>query len=144
MEEVYKDSFKEVDTILNVLSEDIRNKIPEKIRYIISGQKNDNYEFDLKDKKPLKKETLAILSYLYREYLCSEEKRNVLRKNDEIALNKLENIKDEIRESHDIQKIFENRQDELTKNEEVQLEVIKEEKNSLFSKIKAFFKNIFK
>ena len=72
MEDVYKDSFKEVDTILNVLSEDIINKIPEKIRYIISEQKNDNYDFNLRDNRPLKRETLVILSYLYREYLCSD------------------------------------------------------------------------
>lgn len=143
MEEVYKDSFKEVNTIINVLSEDIRNKIPEKIRYIISEQKNDNYDFNLKDNRPLKRETLVILSYLYREYLCSDKKRDILRKNDEITLNKLECIKDEIRESYDIQKVFKNRQDELAKKEDIQLEVIKEEK-SIFSKIKYFFKNIFK
>lgn len=138
MEEVYKDSFKEVNTIINVLSEDIRNKIPEKIRYIISEQKNDNYDFNLKDNRPLKRETLVILSYLYREYLCSDKKRDILRKNDEITLNKLECIKDEIRESYDIQKVFKNRQDELAKKEDIQLEVIKEEK-SIFSKIKYFF-----
>ena len=143
MEEVYKDSFKEVNTIINVLSEDIINKIPEKIRYIISEQKNDNYDFNLKDNRPLKRETLVILSYLYREYLCSDKKRDILRKNDEITLNKLECIKDEIRESYDIQKVFKNRQDELAKKEDIQLEVIKEEK-SIFSKIKYFFKNIFK
>lgn len=143
MEEVYKDSFKEVNTIINVLSEDIRNKIPEKIRYIISEQKNDNYDFNLKDNRPLKRETLVILSYLYREYLCSDKKRDILRKNDEITLNKLECIKDEIRENYDIQKVFKNRQDELAKKGDIQLEVIKEEK-SIFSKIKYFFKNIFK
>ena len=143
MEDVYKDSFKEVDTILNVLSEDIINKIPEKIRYIISEQKNDNYDFNLRDNRPLKRETLVILSYLYREYLCSDEKRKILRKDDEITLNKLECIKDEIRESNDIQKVFKKRQSELARKEDVQMKVIEEEK-SIFSKIKYFFKNIFK
>lgn len=143
MEDVYKDSFKEVDTILNVLSEDIINKIPEKIRYIISEQKNDNYDFNLRDNRPLKRETLVILSYLYREYLCSDEKREILRKDDEITLNKLECIKDEIRESNDIQKVFKKRQSELARKEDVQMKVIEEEK-SIFSKIKYFFKNIFK
>lgn len=143
MEDVYKDSFKEVDTILNVLSEDIINKIPEKIRYIISEQKNDNYDFNLRDNRPLKRETLVILSYLYREYLCSDEKREILRKDDEITLNKLECIKDEIRESNDIQKVFKKRQSELARKEDVKMKVIEEEK-SIFSKIKYFFKNIFK
>ena len=143
MEDVYKDSFKEVDTILNVLSEDIINKIPEKIRYIISEQKNDNYDFNLRDNRPLKRETLVILSYLYREYLCSDEKREILRKDDEITLNKLECIKDEIRETNDIQKVFKKRQSELARKEDVQMKVIEEEK-SIFSKIKYFFKNIFK
>lgn len=143
MEDVYKDSFKEVDTILNVLSEDIINKIPEKIRYIISEQKNDNYDFNLRDNRPLKRETLVILSYLYREYLCSDEKREILRKDDEITLNKLECINDEIRESNDIQKVFKKRQSELARKEDVQMKVIEEEK-SIFSKIKYFFKNIFK
>ena len=143
MEEVYKDSFKEVNTIINVLSEDIINKIPEKIRYIISEQKNDNYDFNLRDNRPLKRETLVILSYLYREYLCSDEKREILRKDDEITLNKLECIKDEIRESNDIQKVFKKRQSELARKEDVQMKVIEEEK-SIFSKIKYFFKNIFK
>ena len=143
MEDVYKDSFKEVDTILNVLSEDIINKIPEKIRYIISEQKNDNYDFNLRDNRPLKRETLVILSYLYREYLCSDEKREILRKDDEITLNKLECINDEIRESNDIQKVFKKRHSELARKEDVQMKVIEEEK-SIFSKIKYFFKNIFK
>ena len=143
MEDVYKDSFKEIDTILNVLSEDIINKIPEKIRYIISEQKNDNYDFNLRDNRPLKRETLVILSYLYREYLCSDEKREILRKDDEITLNKLECINDEIRESNDIQKVFKKRQSELARKEDVQMKVIEEEK-SIFSKIKYFFKNIFK
>ena len=143
MEDVYKDSFKEVDTILNVLSEDIINKIPEKIRYIISEQKNDNYDFNLRDNRPLKRETFVILSYLYTEYLCSDEKREFLSKDDEITLNKLECIKDEIRESNDIQKVFKKRQSELARKEDVQMKVIEEEK-SIFSKIKYFFKNIFK
>ncbi len=46
--------------------------------------------------------------------------------------------KDEIREKYDIQKVFKNRQDELAKKGDIQLEVIKEEK-SIFSKIKYFF-----
>lgn len=144
MEEVYKDAFKEVDIILNNLSEDIRNKIPEKTRFVISNFKNNNYNFNLEDEKAFKRETIAILSYLYREYLCSNEKKEFLREKDKEILNKLEKINDEIRESHDIEKIFEDRQNKLNKKEMVELDIIEKEKISIFDKLKKYLTKIFR
>ena len=72
----YQNALAEVDYILDITSEEIIKKIHKSFLEFIKKHKTENYQFYLNEElslaqQPLKRETRAILSLIYRSYLCS-------------------------------------------------------------------------
>lgn len=89
----YQNALAEVDYILSLASEDIIKKIPNSLLDFIKKQKTKNYQFSINDElslveQQLKKETRAILSLIYRSYLCSPNQKRKYKIDDLIELKK--------------------------------------------------------
>lgn len=89
----YQNALAEVDYILGITSDDIIKKIPKSLLEFIKKQKTKNYQISLNDElsldeQPLKKETRAIISLIYRSYLCSPNQSRKYKIDDIIELKK--------------------------------------------------------
>ena len=89
----YKNALAEVDYILGITSKELLKKIPKPFLDFIKEQKTNNYQFTLNEelpltKQPLKAETKAILSLIYRNFLCSREQSRKSKIDDIIELKK--------------------------------------------------------
>ncbi len=87
----YQNALAEVEYILNITSEKITKKIPKSLLDFINKNKAENYKFYLNEElslaeQPLRKETRAILSLIYRSYLCSPNQSKKYKIDDIIAL----------------------------------------------------------
>ena len=86
MTEVYREAFTEVNEILKYLSEDLLNKIPKEIIDNIKENMSTSYILKYDNTKGineqnLKQETRAILSVIYRDYICNEDmKKEIIQK----------------------------------------------------------------
>ena len=86
MVQVYREAFTEVNEILKYLSEDLLKKIPKE--FIDNIKENMSTSYVLKydntkgiNEQNLKQETRAILSVIYRDYICDEEtKKEIIQK----------------------------------------------------------------
>lgn len=89
----YQNALAEVDTILKIMSKDMLNKIPNSFLEFVEQKKSKYYipnldmELSLNEQNLLK-ETRAILSLIYRSYLCDSNERKKLKIDDSIELNK--------------------------------------------------------
>lgn len=87
MLEVYREAFTEVNEILKYLSKDLLNKIPKEFIDNIRENMSTSYIVVYDNTKGineqnLKQETRAILSVIYRDYICNEDYRNEIIKRD--------------------------------------------------------------
>ena len=86
MTQVYREAFTEVNEILKYLREDLLNKIPKE--FIDNIKENMSTSYILKydntkgiNEQNLKQETRAILSVIYRDYICDENiKKEIIQK----------------------------------------------------------------
>ena len=81
IDEIYKNSFKEVYDILENTEEDLLSKIPNSFMNFIKNNMNVDYKTSINlnetiDKQHLLKETEAILSLIYRSYWATDEEKN--------------------------------------------------------------------
>lgn len=79
----------EVYTILTEL--DLYSKIPNELQRFIFDNKNNNYKFDFNKQKPLfyqitNNTTSILLSYLYTQYICNDNKNVAVILNDVIDI----------------------------------------------------------
>ena len=134
---VYTNAFSEVYTIINILSEKLKKNIPTQLLELIEKEKNENYDFKYNDSLPIDEQDIsseakAILTLIYRNYLCDSDEKKEL---DEIF---------EINEKKYYEKLttnmFKNSQ-KLDNIEETELIVYKE---NIITKIIKKFLNIFK
>ena len=89
--EEYSVAFAEVSEILKIFPEEELNKIPKSFIDLIERCKNANYKYELEEdvelhNQKMTSEAKTILSVIYRDYICTEEERAEL-------------IKEEIREN---------------------------------------------
>lgn len=96
-----RQAYSEIDEFLEIIDEESRNKVPEKLRDFFKKEKDTNYikNIDLNvpiEQQKFKKETLALIAYLNLQYWCEdeEEKKNLMRKYKENE----EQVKKETRE----------------------------------------------
>lgn len=86
MTEVYREAFTEVNEILKYLSEDLLKKIPKELIDNIKEKMSTSYILKYNNTKgineqELKQETRAILSVIYRDYICNEDmKKEIIQK----------------------------------------------------------------
>lgn len=134
----YEKRLVEVDEVLNYLSEENLNKIPEDIRNLIKENKDKNYTWKFDEKKELKeqnlsKDTIIILSYLNIEYLLNEEQKKLMEQIYEL------NEKKQIEERKEKYKV-----DEIFKNKETTNQQINEIKDIQEQSIIKYNENVFK
>lgn len=87
----YQNALAEVDMILKLVQKDILNKIPNSFLNFIEQKKSKSYipNFNMElslNEQNLLKETRAILSLIYRSYLCNSDRRKKLKIDDSIEL----------------------------------------------------------
>ena len=147
IDEIYKNSFKEVYDILENTEEDLLSKIPNSFMNFIKNNMNVDYKTSINlnetiDKQHLLKETEAILSLIYRSYWATDEEKNEFAKKDNLELIKEEEQKKEQYQGKDIYKGFEERKNLNTITVDNNLMVIENE--SFIKRIFRKFLNIFK
>lgn len=143
----YKQSLKEINTILDFMGNEYIEKLPKKFVRFIKENMDISYEDNINqstpiDKQPLKNDTKILLSLIYRNYWCDEDKKKQLMEED---ANKKREYEKEIYEKYNPDNIFKNRnkviEDIKINEDEKQLLVPKETFfKKLINKIKSFFK----
>ncbi|MBQ6992214.1 MAG: hypothetical protein IJN50_04835 [Clostridia bacterium] len=136
----YEKRLVEVDEVLNYLSEENLNKIPEDIRNLIKENKDKNYTWKFDEKKELKeqdlsKDTIIILSYLNMEYLLNEEQKKLMEQIYE--LNEKKQI-EERKEKYKVDEIFKNKEatnQQINEIKDIQEQSIIEYKENIFKRI---------
>ena len=143
MNKVLSDSYTEVSYILNILGDNYKNKIPKKILECIYNNKNNNYKFNIDtniEEANISRNALIIISIFNLKYW----------ENDEVEkerLRKIYNTNEQIFQK----KINEYKNNDWLNRDRKNLNYVIEEKrliikddNSIWSKIKNFFKRILK
>lgn len=83
-------SYKEAYYILNMLPEDIKKKIPNKIQDFITENMDTNHEITYKDiyENNLLDDTNLLLAIIYKDYIATEEERIIIKaKEDSVKRN---------------------------------------------------------
>ena len=142
--EVYRNSFKEVYEILKSTENELLAKIPTKFINFIKNNMNEKYKTNIQqdvdiDKQPLSKETEAILSLIYRSYWATDEEKQELAIKDRQDIIEIEKKKKEQYQGKDIYEIFEERKNINKITIDNNLMVIKKE-----NFLKKFFNKILK
>lgn len=138
----YRKSCTEVLAILNNISIENFKKIPRELIEAFETSKDADYDFSLDYSKDLKDQdvseiTLAILNNLYRDYLASEEEKNMIMLEEKQKRSEEEKIK---REKYNPDDIFKKKTQVEDSNESV---AIVEYKETIFSKIIKKIKKFF-
>lgn len=108
MDEVYTKALTEVDEVLNYLDVKLLNKIPETFKNFIKNSKNKMYKYQYNKEKPLyeqelSKEAKAIISLIYRDYICYPQEKNQLVQEEKINMQnefkvkEIETIKNDVK-----------------------------------------------
>ena len=134
-------SFSEVYDIIMHLEKDLYNKIPNGFMQMIKQNRDLNYVVNLDYSKDINdqellRETRVILSLIYRDYLCSDEKRKTIIEKDKVELKQYE---EEIKRKYDIEKIFDKKRSE---EDRVEHQQIPKADLPIEVKEKTFFKKI--
>ena len=137
----------QLDEVLNYLSTENLEKIPDEIRNGIKEQKDKEYIWKYDESKSLKEQelarrTVAMLSYLNMEYLLNNEQREYLNKIHRINEQKLEKERQNIYNQYGL---FNNKKS-TTKQEDISNESVAmvENKESILKKILKKIKNMLK
>ena len=138
MDESYKQALAETSTVINFMNEDLVKKIPKDILSLIEVNKDKNYKVNILPEVPIyeqniKKETKGILAVLYREYICDENERKRLKKEE----------KEYFERKYSVDKLFENRKKtkEIENNNEI---VVLKKENIIEKLIKTIRKFFYK
>lgn len=139
----YEKGLVEVDEVLNHLSKEELNKIPEDVLKGIKKHKDKEYMWKYDESKRLEEQrfdrnTIVILSYINMEYLLSKEQKDLMEKIHE--LNE-QNFANEIQEKYDSKELFKNKTNINVENENA---IAKLENNKWYNKMFSFIRRIFK
>ena len=148
IDDVYRNSFKEVYVILENTDNELLSKIPAKFMNFIKANMNNEYEtkIDLNvdiNKQPLLKETEAILSLIYRSYWATNEEKKEIALKDKNEFIEKEKQKKEEFQGKDIYKLFDERRNISEITLDNNLMIIKKENflEKFFKKIISIFKH---
>ena len=78
MKQEYRKAFTEVNAIIQLMPEELVDKIPSKFRVMLEEEEDKDYYPNIKEpleEQKLKEETIIILGLIYRDFLCSPEER---------------------------------------------------------------------
>ena len=144
-EKTYAKAFTELSEIISNMKDSLKNKIPSKTIKAIELAKDKNYKFNYDKSKSLNEQTLlpetkSLLSVIYSDYLCSTEERKKWQEYDRFELQK----QDEMKAKKYNSSVFENIENDITLNNEKNLQILNNKKISLWEKIKQFIIRLFK
>lgn len=140
-------AYTETFYIINLMSEEMRNKIPKKILNNIKSRMDNEYEFfideDGIESAELLEETEKILSVLYTDYLATEEEREIILNKEKIISNS--KISNQINNDIEIKEIFQERNKKKITNENSKNtnELLIMGKEKWYTKLFNFIKKIF-
>jgi len=94
-------AYKEIYRIIEHSEKEIKDKIPRKFMNVIETAMSKEYEPNIDynisiNEQELMPETFAIMAVIYRDFICSKEKRTVLLENEKKELEKIEQEKREL------------------------------------------------
>lgn len=140
-----RQAYTEIDNFIELLDENERNKIPERLRTFFKREKDSNYKKEIDINIPiqyqnLKEETLAIIAILNLEYWCEDKEEKLRLKR--IYFNNEEKYQKHLREKYNFTFNAQIKSNEKTTQKE--LAISKNKKNSIFSRLKELIKKIFK
>ena len=144
-------AYTEVYNIINCMSDEYKEKIPNKVIQTIKYKMDKNYEFNIDldniNDLELMDDTEKILSVLYTDYISSEEERKIIKNKEKIVYLNKENKKKEKFESD----IFKNNltkslvEDSNEKRENNKKEtLINTKKEKWYKKLLNFIKRLLK
>lgn len=104
----YQNALTEVEAILKLMPKDMLDKIPNSFLNFIEKKKSKTYIPNLNmelslNEQSLLNETRAILSLIYRSYLCNAEEKRKLKIDDSIELAKKQN---ELNQKYSYENLF--------------------------------------
>ena len=147
LDEVYRNSFKEVYYILQNSETQLLERVPVKFMNFLKSNMNPDFKTNISleiplNKQPLLKETEDILSLVYRSYFATNEEKEAFAIKDKQEFLNLEQNKRQNYPSKDIYKVFEERQNIDNIKIDNSLIVIRKENfiQKLFNKILKLFK----
>lgn len=143
-------AFAETYDIIKHSDISIQSKISPKFMNLLMSAKDNSYRVNIDYEKPLDEqiqhETKVVLGIIYRDYLCTPEKRQELIRNETELLERIEKEKNE---KYSVDNLFKNRQNPLNIQQQEanqsneQNEIIEYKKEKWYEKIVKFFKNLF-
>ena len=142
--EKVRNTYSEVSSFLNILLEEDRNKIPKKLRDLIENEKSKEYtptySYDIPiENQNISDEAIAMIALLHLNYWCCDnnekERLNTIFDDNENKYQK------ELSEKYNPDNLFKNKQSkvETVENSVAMIEY----KESIFTKIKKWFKRTF-
>ena len=137
----YEKCLVEVDEVLNHLSKEELNKIPEDVLKGIKKRKDKEYMWKYDESKRLEEQrfdrnTIVILSYINMEYLLSKEQKDLMEKLHELnEQNFAKEIQEKFDSKEDISSMTEFFKYEMEKTWEKTLDKAKLENNTRNSKL---------
>lgn len=92
MEDFDKKTYTEVWEIIRLMSEEMQNKIPEKLKEKIKNSRDESYQisFELIENGKISEEAKQILSVIYTDYLASDVEREIIKAKEKVIANKKE------------------------------------------------------
>lgn len=139
--EITKEAYSEVYAILNLMSWNSISKIPEKIWENIDNKRDKDKIIEINNIEDYQASEQAnkLLAVLYRDYFATDEEKEVIKAKEKILEQKEQ---EELYEKYNPDNLFKNK---VSKVETVENSVaMVEYKESFFTKIKNWFKGLFK
>ena len=104
-----RQAYSEIEEFLNLLDENTRNEIPNKLREYFNREKDNNYYKGINPNIPLKeqnlkRETLALIALLNLQYWCKDE--NEKERLKRIYANNESQYQEELREKYNPDNLF--------------------------------------
>lgn len=138
--EITKEAYSEVYAILNLMSWNSINKIPERIWENIENKRDKEKVIEINNIEEYQASEQAnkLLAVLYKNYFATDEEKEVIQAKEKILYQKEQ---EELREKYNPDNLFKNK---VSKVETVENSVaMVEYKESIFTKIKNWFKRTF-
>lgn len=140
-------AYSEIDEFLGLLSEEQRNKIPQKLREFFKEEKDQEYKKGINPnvaikEQELKEETLGIIALLNLQYWCEDDKEKQRLK--QVYAQNEENYQKVLQEKYNSDNLF--KKDNLQQEENIitnEIAII-EYKKPLFKRIINRIKRIFR
>lgn len=142
-------AYSEVYAIINLMSYNLRSKIPSNFIKLILSEKDEKYipriERDIPlEEQNLKKETISILAFLKLNCFCNEEEKKAFM--TMLSENEL-NFQKYLNEKYNVENLFKNKVNKLQSHERsttIESEMIGYQKKNFIQKIWGKIKKIFK